>query len=54
MALRGDLAILVMGIILDARPKVGYFYTGKNTLGMLMEEISAIYCAGSAVGTGGD
>lgn len=41
-ALRSDLAILVMGGILDARPKVGYYYTGKNTLGMLMEEISAI------------
>ena len=41
-ALRSDLAILVMGGILDARPKVGYFYTGKNTLGMLMEEISGI------------
>ena len=41
-ALRSDLAILVMGGILDARPKVGYFYTGKNTLGMLMEEISCI------------
>ena len=44
-ALRSDLAILVMGGILDARPKVGYFYTGKNTLGMLMEEISSI-CVG--------
>lgn len=41
-ALRSDLAILVMGGILDARPKVGYFYTGKNTLGMLMEEVSGI------------
>ena len=41
-ALRSDLAILVMGGILDARPKVGYFYTGRNTLGMLMEEISGI------------
>lgn len=41
-ALRSDLAILVMGGILDARPKVGYYYTGKNTLGMLMEEISGI------------
>ncbi len=41
-ALRSDLAILVMGGILDARPKVGYFYTGKNTIGMLMEEISSI------------
>lgn len=41
-ALRSDLAILIMGGILDARPKVGYYYTGKNTLGMLMEEISSI------------
>ena len=41
-ALRSDLAILIMGGILDARPKVGYYYTGKNTLGMLMEEISGI------------
>ena len=31
-----------MSGILDARPKVGYFYTGKNTLGMLQEEISVI------------
>lgn len=41
-ALRSDLAILVMGGIIDARPKVGYFYTGKNTLGMLLEELSSI------------
>ena len=41
-ALRSDLAILVMSGILDARPKVGYFYTGKSTLGLLMEEISSI------------
>ena len=41
-ALRSDLAILIMGGILDARPKVGYYYTGKNTLGMLMDEISNI------------
>lgn len=41
-ALRSDLAILVMSGILDARPKVGYYFTGKNTLGMLMEEISSI------------
>lgn len=44
-ALRSDLAILIMSGILDARPKVGYFYTGKNTLGMLMEEISSITVA---------
>ena len=40
--MRSDLAILVMSGILDARPKVGYYFTGKNTLGMLMEEISGI------------
>ena len=41
-ALRSDLAILIMSGILDARPRVGYYYTGKNTLGMLQEEISSI------------
>ncbi len=41
-ALRSDLAILTMSGILDARPRVGYFYTGKNTLGMLQEELSSI------------
>lgn len=41
-ALRSDLAILVMSGIIDARPKVGYYYTGKNTLGLLQEEISGI------------
>lgn len=41
-ALRSDLAILTMSGILDARPRVGYFYTGKNTLGLLQEELSSI------------
>lgn len=41
-ALRSDLAILTMSGILDARPHVGYFYTGKNTLGLLVEELSSI------------
>lgn len=41
-ALRSDLAILIMSGVLDARPRVGYYYTGKNTLGMLQEEISSI------------
>jgi len=41
-ALRSDLAILTMSGIIDARPKVGYFYTGKSTLGMLAEEIGRI------------
>ena len=34
-ALRSDLAILVMSGMIDARPKVGYFYTGRSTLGLL-------------------
>ena len=41
-ALRSDLAILVMSGIIDARPKVGYFFTGRSTLGLLTEEISDI------------
>lgn len=44
-ALRSDLAILVMSGIVDARPKVGYFFTGKSTLGLLTEEISDITVA---------
>ena len=39
-ALRPDLAILIMSGILDARPKVGYYYTGKGAFSMLTEEIS--------------
>lgn len=41
-ALRSDLAILVMAGIIDARPKVGYFYTGKPAGTLLSEEINAI------------
>lgn len=41
-ALRSDLAILVMSGILDARTKVGYFYTGKATFGIFSEEIRNI------------
>jgi CBS domain-containing protein len=39
-ALRPDLAILIMSGILDARPKVGYYYTGKGVFSMLADEIS--------------
>ena len=39
-ALRPDLAILIMSGILDARPKVGYYYTGKGAFSMLTEEIA--------------
>lgn len=41
-ALRPDLAILVMSGIIDARPKVGYFFVGRNTFSMLKEEIDNI------------
>lgn len=41
-ALRPDLAILIMAGILDARPKVGYFYLGKNSLSVLTEEIERL------------
>lgn len=40
--LRPDLAILTMSGILDARPKVGYFYTGKNSLSYISEKIKSI------------
>ncbi|WAA13932.1 helix-turn-helix transcriptional regulator [Fervidibacillus halotolerans] len=40
--LRPDLAILTMAGFLDARPRVGYFYTGKNTLQLLTENIKKI------------
>ncbi len=37
--LRPDLAILTMSGILDARPKVGYFYSGKEALSFFSEQI---------------
>lgn len=40
--LRPDLAILTMSGILDARPKVGYFYTGKTTFSFISEKIKEI------------
>ena len=41
-ALRPDLAILIMTGVLDARPKVGYFYVGKNSFAMLAAEIERL------------
>ncbi len=41
-ALRPDLAILVMSGMVEARPKVGYYYTGKNTLSLLTEQVNRI------------
>ncbi|HZK32930.1 MAG TPA: helix-turn-helix transcriptional regulator [Tissierellaceae bacterium] len=40
--LRPDLAILTMSGILDARPKVGYFHTGKDNLTYISEKIKSI------------
>lgn len=37
--LRPDLAILTMAGFLDARPRVGYFYTGKTSEQLLTENI---------------
>lgn len=40
--LRPDLAILTMAGILDARPKVGYFFTGKTALSFFSDQINNI------------
>lgn len=40
--LRPDLAILTMSGILDARPKVGYFYSGKSEISVLSKEVKSI------------
>lgn len=37
--LRPDLAILTMSGILDARPKVGYLYSGNNGVNIISEQI---------------
>jgi DeoR family transcriptional regulator, catabolite repression regulator len=37
--LRPDLAILTMSGFLDARPRVGYFYTGKTSSQLVMENV---------------
>lgn len=40
--LRPDLAILTMSGVLDARPKVGYFYCGKSSLNFFSDKIKGI------------
>lgn len=40
--LRPDLAILTMSGFLDARPRVGYFYSGKSTNALIAEKFSKI------------
>jgi len=39
--LRPDLAILTMAGFLDARPRVGYFYTGKSGMELLSKKINS-------------
>lgn len=41
--LRPDLAILTMAGFLDARPRVGYFYTGKSGTQLLTENLQKIH-----------
>jgi CBS domain-containing protein len=41
-ALRADLAVLTMIGSLDARPKVGYVYSGKSSSGLVYQQISKI------------
>jgi DeoR family transcriptional regulator, catabolite repression regulator len=41
--LRPDLAILTMAGYLDARPRVGYFYTGKTGAQLLTENLQKLY-----------
>lgn len=41
--LRPDLAILTMSGFLDARPRVGYFYTGKTGVQLLNERLKKLY-----------
>ena len=41
-ALRADLAVLTMIGRLDARPKVGYVYSGKSSSGFVYQQISKI------------
>src|SRR5699024_1159216 len=40
--LRPDLAILTMAGFLDARPRVGYFYTGKTGSELLTEKVKQL------------
>ncbi len=40
--LRPDLAILTMAGFLDARPRVGYFYTGKTGSQLLTEKVKKL------------
>ena len=49
--LRPDLAILTMAGFLDARPRVGYFYTGKTGVQLLTDNLQKLYCKGLPIDT---
>ncbi len=40
--IRADLSILTMVGILDARPRVGYFYTGRTSLDYISDKLNSI------------
>ena len=40
-----------MAGFLDARPRVGYFYTGKTGMQLLTENLQKIYCKGLSIDT---
>lgn len=42
--LRPDLAILTMSGFLEARPRVGYFYTGKTGTQLLADKLKKLAC----------
>ena len=48
-ALRSDLAVLTMMGLLDARPKVGYYYVGRDNVNPAAEEIKR-FEVGSEIG----
>ena len=44
--LRPDLAILTMSGFLDARPRVGYYYTGKTQSQLLTDKVNKMMVKG--------
>lgn len=41
-ALRPDLTVLIMAGLIDARPKVGYYYTGKTAFSLIIDELQSV------------
>ena len=51
-ALRADLAVLTMIGALDARPKVGYVYTGKPIVYLFLKDVGTLFIENNGVLTG--